>query len=57
MRQRIKMAQSLVHDPTVLFLDEPFTGTDPIARRDLMDIVPATERCRQERDRLQPCPP
>ena len=39
MRQRIKMAQSLVHDPTVLFLDEPFTGTDPIARRDLMDIV------------------
>lgn len=39
MRQRIKMAQSLVHDPEVLFLDEPFTGTDPIARRDLMDIV------------------
>jgi ABC-2 type transport system ATP-binding protein len=39
MRQRIKMAQSLVHDPSVLFLDEPFTGTDPVARRDLMDIV------------------
>lgn len=39
MRQRIKMAQSLVHDPDVLFLDEPFTGTDPVARRDLMDIV------------------
>lgn len=39
MRQRIKMAQSLVHDPDVLFLDEPFTGTDPLARRDLMDIV------------------
>jgi ABC-2 type transport system ATP-binding protein len=39
MRQRIKMAQALVHDPDVLFLDEPFTGTDPVARRDLMDIV------------------
>jgi ABC-2 type transport system ATP-binding protein len=39
MRQRIKLAQSLVHDPDVLFLDEPFTGTDPVARRDLMDIV------------------
>lgn len=39
MRQRIKLAQSLVHDPIVLFLDEPLTGTDPIARRDLMDIM------------------
>src|SRR5256885_4742791 len=39
MRQRTKMAQALVHDPDVLFLDEPLTGTDPVARRDLMDIV------------------
>ena len=39
MRQRTKLAQALVHDPEVLFLDEPLTGTDPIARRDLMDIV------------------
>jgi ABC-2 type transport system ATP-binding protein len=39
MRQRTKMAQALVHDPQVLFLDEPMTGTDPIARRDLMDII------------------
>jgi ABC-2 type transport system ATP-binding protein len=39
MRQRTKLAQALVHDPDVLFLDEPFTGTDPVARRDLMDIV------------------
>jgi len=39
MRQRIKIAQSLVHQPKILFLDEPFTGTDPIARRQLMDII------------------
>lgn len=39
MRQRIKLAQSLVHDPQVLFLDEPLTGTDPLARRELMDII------------------
>jgi len=39
MRQRTKLAQALVHDPDVLFLDEPLSGTDPVARRDLMDIV------------------
>jgi ABC-2 type transport system ATP-binding protein len=39
MRQRTKLAQALVHDPEVLFLDEPFSGTDPLARRDLMDII------------------
>jgi ABC-2 type transport system ATP-binding protein len=39
MRQRIKLAQALVHDPSVIFLDEPLTGTDPVARRDLMHII------------------
>ncbi len=39
MRQRTKLAQALVHDPDVLFLDEPLTGTDPVARRDIMDII------------------
>jgi ABC-2 type transport system ATP-binding protein len=39
MRQRTKLAQALVHDPEVLFLDEPLTGTDPVARRDLMNII------------------
>src|SRR5262249_21702639 len=39
MRQRTKVPQALLHDPQVLFLDEPLTGTDPIARRELMDII------------------
>lgn len=39
MRQRIKMAQAVVHDPLVLFLDEPLNGTDPVARRELIDAI------------------
>jgi ABC-2 type transport system ATP-binding protein len=39
MRQRTKLAQALVHQPRVLFLDEPLSGTDPVARRDLIDVI------------------
>jgi ABC-2 type transport system ATP-binding protein len=39
MRQRTKIAQAIVHDPDFLILDEPLTGTDPICRREIMDLV------------------
>jgi ABC-2 type transport system ATP-binding protein len=38
MRQRVKVAQAIVHDPAVLVLDEPLTGLDPRQRADLVGL-------------------
>jgi ABC-2 type transport system ATP-binding protein len=39
MRQRIKLAQAIAHDPELLVLDEPLSGMDPIARRRTIHLI------------------
>lgn len=39
MRQRIKLAQAMIHDPQIILLDEPLNGLDPLGRRDYIQLL------------------
>jgi len=41
MRQRIKLAQAMLHNPEIILLDEPLNGLDPVGRREFMDMLAA----------------
>ncbi|MGI9627893.1 MAG: ABC transporter ATP-binding protein [Longimicrobiales bacterium] len=44
MKQRVKLAQALVHDPRMVFLDEPTAGLDPAGREEMLGLVRKTHR-------------
>ena len=44
MRQRVKLAQALVHDPEVVFLDEPTNGLDPSGREHILNLIGSLRR-------------
>ena len=44
MKQRVKLAQALVHDPTIVMLDEPTAGLDPSGREEMLDLIRRTGR-------------
>src|SRR5215212_8520796 len=39
MKQRVKLAQAIVHDPELVFLDEPTNGLDPMGREEMLDLI------------------
>ena len=39
MKQRVKLAQAIVHDPVFVFLDEPTGGLDPVGREEMLDLI------------------
>jgi len=44
MKQRVKLAQALVHDPAFVFLDEPTAGLDPAGREEMLALIRKTHR-------------
>ena len=44
MKQRVKLAQALVHDPVLVLLDEPMAGLDPAGRDEMLELVRKTHR-------------
>jgi ABC-2 type transport system ATP-binding protein len=44
MKQRVKLAQALAHDPDFVFLDEPTSGLDPVGREEMLSLVRKTYR-------------
>lgn len=44
MKQRVKLAQSIVHDPSLVFLDEPTNGMDPSGRDDMLNLITRIHR-------------
>ena len=44
MKQRVKLAQALVHDPVIVLLDEPTAGLDPGGREEMLDLIRRTGR-------------
>jgi len=44
MRQRVKIAQAIAHDPDLLILDEPLSGTDPVGRVRILEVIRRLER-------------
>jgi ABC-2 type transport system ATP-binding protein len=44
MKQRLGLAQAILHDPEIIFLDEPTDGVDPLGRREIRDMMQALKR-------------